>query len=92
MLAVVVLPCAPATAIVRRSALSSPSSAARDCSVEAALERGDALGVLGGNRRGADDLDVLARRQVLGAVADRRLEHPVGASACENGERRRSEP
>ena len=93
MLAVVVLPCAPATAIVRRSALSSPSSVGARQQRQPALERRQPLGVLGADRGRADDLDVIAGRHVLGAMADLRLEHAVGARAPrQNGELARSEP
>ena len=76
---VVVLPWVPATAIVRRSALSSPSSAARGRSGMPRSRGGCALDVLSGDRRGVDELDV-GPSGTFSAVATDGGEDPVPRS------------
>jgi hypothetical protein len=78
MLDVVVLPWVPATAIVRRTRVSSPSSSARLQLALAALAGDRTLRVVG--RDGRRDDDLRGHRDVLGRVARRRLD-PRGAQA-----------
>ena len=66
---VVVLPCEPATAIVRRVAASAASAAARCSTGMPALARRDQLGVAERDRGRVHD-GVGVGRHVLGAVAD----------------------
>ena len=89
---VVVLPCVPATAIVRLSALSSPSSSARGRSGSPRSRAATRSDVLGRDRRGVDQLHALARGEVLRAVAQLRVEHTVRAQALDVGASRRRAP
>ena len=69
---VVVLPWVPAIAIVRRSRLSSPSSAPRWISRRPRSRAGDALGVVHADRGRDDELDAVAVRHVRRVMADGR--------------------
>ena len=77
----VVLPCVPATAIVRCSAVSSASSSARGRSGSARVRAACALGVLGRHGRGVHELDALPGGGW--PMADVALEHAVGGQALE---------
>ena len=80
--AVVVLPCVPAIAIVRRSRDSSPSSSPRWISRRPRSRPAARSGFDGADRRRDDELDVARARDVRGVMADPRID-PRGADARE---------
>ena len=88
----VVLPWAPATAIVRRSALSSCQQVGARHHAQAALVRRGDLGVVDPDRARDDDLDVVAVRQLRGVVTGMRLRSPASCRRVSAAEGARSEP